>query len=567
MTPPGALPSPRAWLAGVVPGVPHVPAGHRDRQVKCRDLARFGPMHSPMSGRETPGSATGAPQRQPAWRQDARSGTGRRKDTARPAPAWPVPPARPARTTACHRPEGDHGPWRHRPGREEACREGVVMVFADRDEAGRRLAARLGHLRGEPVVVLGLPRGGVPVAFQVARALGAPLDVIIVRKLGVPFQPELGMGAVGEGGVRVLNPAIIHAAGVSGNEVAAVQAREQAAVEARAARYRARRPRQPLDGRVAVVVDDGIATGSTARAACQIARALGAARVVLAVPVAPPGWRARIGADADELVCVGTPRGFFAIGQFYARFPQVSEEEVIACLERAAAPQAPAQASTARAAGIADPPARSQDVQPDAGAVQLAGYLTVPEGAPGIVVFAHGSGSSRHSLRNRYVAGVLNEAGLGTLLFDLLTPEEELDRANVFDIGLLARRLVQVTGWLRAQPRAARAAIGYFGASTGAAAALRAAAEPGTDIAAVVSRGGRPDLARPRLAAVTAPTLLIVGGRDEVVLDLNRRAQAELRCENDLAVVPGATHLFEEPGTLAAAAQLARDWFITHLTQ
>ena len=441
------------------------------------------------------------------------------------------------------------------------------MVFADRDEAGRRLAARLGHLRGEPVVVLGLPRGGVPVAAQVAQALGAPLDVIIVRKLGVPFQPELGMGAVGEDGVRVLNPEIIHAAGVSDNEVAAVQAREQAAVDTRAARYRARRPRQPLDGRVAVVVDDGIATGSTARAACQVARALGAARVVLAVPVAPPGWRARIGADADELVCVGTPRGFFAIGQFYARFPPVTEEEVIACLERAAAPQAPAQASTARAAGIADPPVRSQDVQPDAGAVQLAGYLTVPEGAPGIVVFAHGSGSSRHSLRNRYVAGVLNEAGLGTLLFDLLTPEEELDRANVFDIGLLARRLVQVTGWLRAQPRAARAAIGYFGASTGAAAALRAAAEPGTDIAAVVSRGGRPDLARPRLAAVTAPTLLIVGERDEVVLDLNRRAQAELRCENDLAVVPGATHLFEEPGTLAAAAGLARDWFITHLTQ
>ena len=149
-------------------------------------------------------------------------------------------------------------------------------------------------------------------------------------------------------------------------------------------------------------------------------------------------------------------------------------------------------------------------------------------------------------------------------MFDLLTPEEELDRANVFDIGLLARRLVEVTGWLRAQPPAAQAAVGYFGASTGAAAALRAAAEPGAGIAAVVSRGGRPDLARPRLAAVTAPTLLIVGGRDEVVLDLNRRAQAELRCENDLAVVPGATHLFEEPGTLEAAARLATDWFISH---
>src|SRR5271165_2708420 len=143
------------------------------------------------------------------------------------------------------------------------------MVFADRDDAGRRLAARLGHLRGEPVVVLGLPRGGVPVASQVARALGAPLDVIVVGKLGVPFQPELGMGAVGEDGVRVIDPEIVDAAGVSENELAAVQAREQAGVETRAARYRVRWPRLPLDGRVAVVVDDGIATGSTARAACQ----------------------------------------------------------------------------------------------------------------------------------------------------------------------------------------------------------------------------------------------------------------------------------------------------------
>ena len=154
-------------------------------------------------------------------------------------------------------------------------------------------------------------------------------------------------------------------------------------MQARAARYRVRRPREPLDGRVAVVVDDGIATGSTARAACQIARAHGAARVVLAVPVAPPGWQARIGAEADELVCVDTPRGFFAIGQFYARFPPVSDDEVIACLERAAALQDPAQASTAHAASIADPPARSEEVEPRAGVVRLAGYLAVPENPGG----------------------------------------------------------------------------------------------------------------------------------------------------------------------------------------
>lgn len=436
------------------------------------------------------------------------------------------------------------------------------MLFTDRADAGQRLAARLRHLRGEPVVVLGLPRGGVPVGLEVARALDAPLDVIVVRKLGVPYQPELGMGAVGEDGVQVINCEVVRRAGVPANQLAAVQAREQTQVDARAARYRLHRPREPLAGRTAVVVDDGIATGSTAKAACQVARAHGAARVVLAVPVAPGGWQARIAGSADELVCVHTPRGFFSIGQFYADFSQTTDDEVIACLQRAAAP---ASAPAAAPAAAADPPVPVEEVEPAAGDVQLAGYLTVPRDAAGFVVFAHGSGSSRHSPRNRFVARVLTEAGLGTLLVDLLTPAEELDRANVFDIGLLARRLTQVTGWLRTQPRAGRAALGYFGASTGAAAALWAAAEPGAGIAAVVSRGGRPDLARSRLAAVTAPTLLIVGSRDDMVLDLNRQARAQLHCENHLAVVPGATHLFEEPGTLDAAAALARDWFLSHM--
>src|SRR5215472_2973499 len=175
-----------------------------------------------------------------------------------------------------------------------------------------------------------------------------------------------------------------------------------------------------------------------------------------------------------------------------------------------------------RAADDAGRPAASAEVLPRAGQVQLAGDLTISEDASSILVFAHGSGSSRHSARNRHVARVLNDAGHGTLLFDLLTPDEEGDRGNVFDIGMLGGRLADVTRWLRAQPRTAGAAIGYFGASTGAAAALWAAAEPGAGIAAVVSRGGRPDLAGSRLSAVTAPTLLIVGGDDAVVLDLNR---------------------------------------------
>jgi putative phosphoribosyl transferase len=439
------------------------------------------------------------------------------------------------------------------------------MPFANRDDAGRQLAKRLEYLRGQPVVVLGLPRGGVPVATHVAAALDAPLDVIVARKIGVPFQPELAMGAVGEDGVLVSDPYVIRACGIGPEEFAAAEAREQATVIARAARYRSHRSREPLAGRVAVVVDDGIATGSTARAACQIARAQGAARVVLAVPVAPSGWEARIGAEADELVCVETPADFYAIGTFYADFSQLTDDDVLNCLDEAAKRRR-AAAGNGLAAAAGDPPGYSAEVHPAAGPVRLAGYLTIPANAPGVVLFAHGSGSSRHSPRNRYVASVLTEAGLGTLLLDLLTPAEEADRANVFDVELLARRLAEVTSWLRTQSAAGQGAVGYFGASTGAAAALWAAAEPGADVAAVVSRGGRPDLAGPRLAAVTAPTLLIVGGLDTVVLDLNRDALAQLRCERKLAVVPGATHLFEEPGTLTTAAELARDWFISHLS-
>ncbi|MGW0485879.1 dienelactone hydrolase family protein [Nonomuraea sp. NPDC003214] len=198
--------------------------------------------------------------------------------------------------------------------------------------------------------------------------------------------------------------------------------------------------------------------------------------------------------------------------------------------------------------------------------VEISGQLVVPEHALGVVVFAHGSGSSSLSPRNRFVADALNEAGLGTLLFDLLTPEEEADRGNVFDIELLAGRLLAATALVREDPGATGLPVGYFGASTGAGAALWAAAEPDNIVAAVVSRGGRPDLAGPRLASVRAPTLLVVGGADEPVIELNEAAQRELNAESELRIVPGATHLFEEPGALETVADLARDWFTRHFT-
>lgn len=432
-----------------------------------------------------------------------------------------------------------------------------MVVFADRVDAGRLLAERLEYVRDQDVVVLGLPRGGVPVAFEVAQALGAPLDVIVVRKLGVPFQPELAMGAIGEGGVRVLDAEVLARAQVTEEELRTAERRERGLLEARVAGLRRGRERLNLDGRIAVIVDDGIATGSTARVACGVARRLGAAKVVLGVPVAP-AETVRDLTEADEVVCVSVPRRFMAVGNHYRDFSPTSDEEVIVLLDAAAR-----RMRGGRAAG--DGPDCDIDVEIPLGAMALKGHLHLPEPAAGVVLFAHGSGSSRHSPRNRFVADVLYQAGLGTLLLDLLTSEEGLNRTKVFDMELLASRLTAATRWLGSRPDTTSCRVGYFGASTGAGAALWAATEAGAQIAAVVSRGGRPDLAGSRLAHVRAPTLLIVGSADEAVLELNHRAQAQLRCPSQLAVVEGATHLFEEPGTLAEAAILASDWFAHYL--
>lgn len=300
------------------------------------------------------------------------------------------------------------------------------MYFTDRTDAGRQLAARLTGLKGQDLVVLGLPRGGVPVAAEVADALGAPLDICLVRKLGVPYQPELAMGAIGEGGVRVLNEHVITQTGVSDRDLAATEARERAVLEERMRRYRGDRAPADITGRTAVVVDDGFATGATALAACQVVRARGAARIVLAVPVAPSGWSDRVARVADETYCVHEPADFYAIGQFYRDFAQTADEEVVAALRLRRG-------------------ARGEDteVRIRLGGLEVGGHLSVPEGATGVVLFAHGSGSSRHSPRNRAVAATLGRAGLGTLLFDLLTEDEAADRANVFDTPLLAERLAQ----------------------------------------------------------------------------------------------------------------------------
>jgi putative phosphoribosyl transferase len=444
------------------------------------------------------------------------------------------------------------------------------MVFRDRRDAGRRLATELAQMDLDRPVIVALPRGGVPVAYEVAAALGAPLDVLAVRKLGAPGHPEFGVGAVAEDDVGVLDPRTAGSVGMEGDVLEAAIARESAELRRRVAVYRDGRPPVPLQGRTAVIVDDGVATGLTDLAALRAVRKRGAARVVVAVPVGAPPSLSMLRDEADDVVCLCAPTDLGGVGRWYDDFSQVPDEVVVRLLAEAGAGSGAGAGSESDAgaepgAGAGPQGTRHTELSFALDGEAISGELTLPGDARGLVLFAHGSGSSRHSPRNRAVAAQLNQAGLATLLFDLLTEREAADRARVFDIPLLAERLASVSRWTRTEPALGRLALGYFGASTGAAAALVAAAELTDDVRAVVSRGGRPDLAGRHLEAVRAPTLLIVGSLDTQVLALNREAARQLGGPSEVAVVPGAGHLFEEPGTLDAVSGLAADWFGRHL--
>jgi putative phosphoribosyl transferase len=302
-------------------------------------------------------------------------------------------------------------------------------------------------------------------------------------------------------------------------------------------------------------------------AAVRALRSLGAARIVVAVPVAARSVAEKLRAEADAVVCVVETDWLNGISAWYDDFEQTTDAEVHALLSGfSGSREAGETPDTGRRAGRA---AASESLTIEAAGVRLSADLAVPSPCRGVVVFAHGSGSGRSSPRNRQVAATLQAAGLATLLADLLTPDEEAidtrTRHLRFDIGLLATRLVALVDWVALDARLAGLGVGAFGASTGAAAALIAAARRPRRLDAVVSRGGRPDLAREALRLVRCPTLLITGGLDFEVSELNRDAFAELSCEKAIETVPGATHLFEEPGALAAVAGYAKDWFVRHL--
>lgn len=423
------------------------------------------------------------------------------------------------------------------------------MRFRDRTEAARLLADQLLRYRGQHPLVLAIPRGAVVMGRVIADALEGELDVVLVRKLRAPRRPELAIGSVDEHGHTFLTEHGRRATFPAG--YLEREKREQLGLlrERRRAYTRARHPIDP-SGRVVIVVDDGMATGATMIAALESLRSQTPARLVVATAVAPPETIERVRAHADEVVCTITSREFVAVGQFFEEFAQVEDGDVIALLreEKASHPE------------IGDP-----EVSIPAGTCELPGTLSCPVHAKGIVVFAHGGGSNRLSPRNRHVADHLNAHGFATLLFDLLTPEEERVYELRFDTTLLSRRLIAATKWLRNRREAEHLPIGYFGSSTGAAAALIAAARLPDRVSCVVTRGGRPDLAAEYLEQVQAPTLFIVGGLDDLVVDLNRRAFARLKSEKEMFVVRGASHLFEEPGALEQVAREAVSWFEARL--
>ncbi len=456
------------------------------------------------------------------------------------------------------------------------------MVFRDREQGGRLLAEKLERYRAERPIVLGLTRGGVPVALEVARSLGADLDVIVVRKIGAPGCPEYAIGAIAESGAVYVRREALLDVGLEDEDVAALAEREAVELARRVRIYRGDRPMPDLAGRTVIVVDDGVATGATARAAARAARRRGAAHVVLAAPVIAAASEAELRSDFDDVVAVDLPEPFIAVGLWYRRFGPVSDEEVLGCLRRSRERAKPGGEELWDGEWIGpergDPPSGPQqetlaipfDGSPSGPGV-LDADLFLPVGAKGLVMFVHGSGSTRHSPRNRLVARAMQHAGFATLLFDLLTPaeaaEDDVTARLRFDVDLLTVRVVAATRWVAALPRTRGLRPGYFGASTGAAAALAAAAEIPELVAAVVSRGGRPDLVPPAtLEEVRAPVLLVVGSRDEEVLRLNRSVLPHL-ATGRLAVVPGATHLFEEPGALEAVARLAAEWFASRLEE
>jgi putative phosphoribosyl transferase len=417
-----------------------------------------------------------------------------------------------------------------------------MTKFRNRSEAGQKLSEKLRHLKPENPLILALPRGGIPVAAEIAKSLGAPLSLLLVKKVGVPWQPELAAGAVCEGLEPIFNKSVLAATGLTPEDLRQIVVEKRDEMDLQKEKFGLTDEDLDVRNKTVVLVDDGVATGSSLRMALVALRRLGPKKIVLAVPVGPRATLIGFQSKVDEVVSVLDPEDLLSVGFWYEDFNQVSEAEAIALFKRARGEQHP-RFHTQPVAVLLDH-------------AEVKGDLRYQDLCKAWVVFAHGSGSSHASPRNQRVAKTLTEEGYGTFLFDLLTADEEVDRRNVFDMELLSERLILAKEWLKNQDQYQGEPLVYFGASTGAAAALIAASkDPAREIATVISRGGRPDMAEDVFGKVHCPVLLIVGGKDGPVIHYNKLALKGLP-HAELKLVENAGHLFEEPGTLEEVERL-----------
>ena len=439
----------------------------------------------------------------------------------------------------------------------------VDPPFLDRHAAGLALAHALAGLANRhDVVVLGLARGGVAVAAPIAHVLAAPMDTFVCRKLGVPGIEEVAFGALAEGGRRPVLDAVHDFIGLPPAVVATIITRERSELERRVRCYRDGQALIDLTGRTVIVVDDGLASGATLRAAAAAIRRFKPARLIAAVPVASAHGARDVATTVDEVIALITPDRLGTVSDWYQAFEPVDDSSVRTLLGRSHAAASncaePARLDVEQVVVI--PSGESGPVTAITGDV---GCVAEPGTPRGLVIFAHGGGSSRGSYRNRYLAARLRHAGWATLRVDLLGACEhdaDGDGAVRFDIERITRRLLATTEWCLDQRLAGSDRIVLFGASTGAAAALGVAAALGPRVAGVVSRAGRIDLAGDHLGKVRSPTLLIVGGADHDTLRLNREHRRRVRGSVRMRVVKGAGHTFEQPGALGSVGDLVSDW-------
>jgi putative phosphoribosyl transferase len=429
----------------------------------------------------------------------------------------------------------------------------ATRTFLNREHAGRQLARSLERFAPHEPIVMGIRSLGLAVARLVSDRLDAQLEVIVVEvvsdaKHSGTQDPPRVIGAVSERGITALDRGAIQSADLDEFTVESSIQQSLTVARRRAALLRGSRPIEGVHDRWVIIVDDSLMEGTIATAAIASVRRAGAGHVVVAAPVGCRSVIENLQVIADEVVCPSVSELPREMRECYDEPEETTDTQAAALLRDATRREVELD--------ISDPHGRGWAVR---------GTLAVPRGAVGAVVFAHGSGSSRHSPRNSAVADALNEAGFATLLFDLLSEEEAHDRHNVFDVDFLARRLISVIDWCAEDEHLRGLPLGLFGASTGAAAALIAAAQRPDLVRAVVSRGGRPDLAMAILDHVQAPTLLIVGGADPQVQLLNEQALSRLGRQARLQIVPGATHLFEEAGALEEVIILARSWFDEYL--